>query len=510
MDTPFPLTVSVSDDKGRLPPQLQDISFTLKLVDSTNHLEDYSHILSPLSSTRLHSFNQQNGRCSLQLQFTSLSSECEGRSFVLLAQLRSPLHPPSCSLESDQASCISTIMIPVQYQLRCGHSPSLIWFRDRGGKGNWVKVPVRLVSSTGDSVRGLQIPLLVQLIYSNNGVPVADQSILEINRESGRLMIGSSGECVLKIRIKDVSKKHGKLFALKISPDILKDSNIRDISPTISFTIDVRSKTPNPYITSSLCPGYSQHRSSLQVSKKRQLHDTSPLTSLNVSAIGSVHPHHRSWSQHSPCPARSSSQEQLPDVHDQPRKSPKTTISSSPSQSLPHLPPPLPLFSSSSFSSDMDSEIPPLTLPPLSQQSSMSKIELWAYHAAQQLEKMKWQLIGQESYGPSSSSVPLYQMSNPNSVIEMLLSQFQSLRSESNESCSTSRSRLSDSPSSSSFCSSHSQVDSVEDDLGFDSFPEGLDASFPLNSLSICSSLDLMEHEGDPLSGHRCADHSPS
>jgi hypothetical protein len=444
----------LSDDKGKLPPCVDEIPFTLKLVDSVNHEDDYSHLLDMNLSLHQTLFFTPRGSCSISFKFHSLSADFENRSFVLLAQ-----HGTTIG--------VSSAMTSVRYQLRCETSlpvpsspPPVIWFKDRGGNRNCVEVPLRLVSSSGDNVLGLSIPIVVQLIYAD-GEPVCDQSILQMNREGRLLTIGPKGVALLRVRIKEVSKRHkGKLFALKISPDVLKDPTAVGISSVISFTIDVRSKVSNSAITSSLSSAYRQHSmnslppSTIPSSRlKRSLSGESI-----VSAISSFH--HPTG--HPP----------LPPLVDQQRKSPKTAPNSSPS-------PPLPPVSSSS--SELELEMPPLVLPPATQQLSMSKIELWAFNVFHQLENMRWQLIGQESssdQAAGSPPLPIYQMSNPNQMIDAIRSQYRSIQLE-NDDLSSVMSRQSDSPS--------SQVES-DADFDFDSLPGLTDATYPMNSLSLSES----------------------
>lgn len=436
LGTPFQVTISLSDDKGKIPDSVEDLPLHLTLVDSKNHLDDYSHIMESLSGP--YRFDSQ-GRCKLKIHFTKLSAECENRIFVLHARCDS-----TCATSSNMTS--------VRYQLRCDYSqfanspPPVIWFKDRGGKRNCVKVPVRLVSSSGENVVGLTVPIHVELVYSD-GEPVPDQTILEMNRESRLLTIGPNGECQLRVRIREVSQRHkGKLFALKISPNVFKDPNVSDISSVVTFTIDVRSKISNSSVTSSLSAGFPI--ASTNPSRQKRIWNESYSCSPNpvtISAIGTLHP------------------PSLPSAQMEQRKSPKRSQSSSPQSS------PISFSTPLQTVNELEQEFPSLSLPPLSHQPSTSKLEMWAFNAVYQLEQIRWLLLGQEANGGQ----PIYQMSNPNPIIDSLVSQYHLIQAE-NEEMISKASRASDSP--------NSLTDSDND---FDHLPPLPEAEYPLNSLSF-------------------------
>lgn len=162
--TPFNVTISISDDKGKIPWEVEDLHFSLSLVENSPHPldgSDYSHLLN-LQPHHQYSFDS-NGCCRLSLSFCELSAAYDCRKFILLVQ-------------SGSVFGVSTPMTSVQYRLQSSSliQTPIIWFKDRGGKKNCIEVPVRLISSNGENVIGQIVPITVQLIYAD-GEPVADQ-----------------------------------------------------------------------------------------------------------------------------------------------------------------------------------------------------------------------------------------------------------------------------------------------------------------------------------------------
>lgn len=375
--TPFDVTISLLDDKGKVPSDVQDLHFSLSLVEDLpipQSGSDFSHLLN-LQKDIDHTFDAK-GCCRLSLSFCVLSAAYDCRKFILLAQQGSIFGT-------------STPMMSVRYRLESPTSISpIIWFKDRGGKKNCVEVPVRLRSPEGVNVTRVNCPIKVELIYAD-GESVPDQSLLEIiNRESRSLMISSqSGECLLRIRIKEVSMRHkGKLFALKISPDILKAPSTKEISSTVSRFIEVRSKIAGlsaPSITSISnpqqfrppVPPFPKKRKAGELSETSNTYSHPP-----VPAISSFHP----------LPA-------LPSI--------KKMCTSFESRAI-------------SFDQHQPYEDDVPNLPP-------SASTAWILELAHRLEKLKWKIIGLEATpsDPYQTARPVYEMSNPNEELNEIISQ---------------------------------------------------------------------------------------
>jgi len=401
LNKPFNVTISLLDDKGKVPYDIQDLHFTLSLVEDLldpHNSSDFSHFLS-LSTDNQYSFDT-NGCCRLNLCFCELSAMHDCRKFILLVRYGSIFG-------------VSTPMMSVRYRLESDPTISspIIWFKDRGGKKNCIEVPVRLVSSEGINATGLIVPISVELIYAD-GESVPDQNLLEINRDGRLLMISNqTGECLLRIRIKEVSMRHkGKLFALKISPDILRAPHTKDISCTVSRFIEVRSKIAGLSFSSSTlnptdnrsCQQMTSAPNSLPSIPMKRKNDQSdsefahnPIYSaFTVPAIGSVYPLQ--------VPASSST-------------SIKKMCSFEP-QSLDQ---DLPVQSSAA-------ELPNF---PVSASPQIGSLSDWAVNVVQQLERLKWKIVGREvpQYDPFQTTRPVYEMSNPNDVLEEIISQYYSL-----------------------------------------------------------------------------------
>jgi len=431
------------DDKGKIPSDVQDLHFTLSLVEdlpNPQNASDFSHLLNLQKD--IHYTFDTNGCCRLSLSFCELSAAHDCRKFVLLAQHGSLIG-------------VSTPMMSVRYRLESQTSMSpIIWFKDRGGKKNCIEVPVRLVSSQGTNVTGVYCPIKVELIYSD-GESVPDQSLLDL-RES-RLLI-QNGICSMRIKIKEVSMRHkGKLFALKISPDILKAPNTKEISCTVSSFIEVRSKIaglPTASITS--IPTFQQFHPlppipSLPpiplapVSKKRkvdqsecELSETPYYSDSSVPAIGSFHP--------TPAPLPSTKKLRF----DEPQAD-SFDLDQSSVDDLPNFPP-----------------------------STTPSIQSWLVSLAHRLEQLKWKVIGLEVNRSDPSQTPrqVYEMSNPNDELDELISQCYALTHPTFP-----RDLESQSPAS----TLETSEDEDNEDIFQDLVQPFFDADFPENSLSFDS-----------------------
>jgi hypothetical protein len=124
--------------------------------------------------------------------------------------------------------------------------PSLpsLWYKDQGGKSNWLSLPVKLLNHGGQIVLNRRVYLTLTLLYATNGisVPVPNQEILNIASPAA-VAIGDPGYTIIRFRIEEVSRSHqNQSFILRISPDLLKDPKGNDISSVETSPIHVMSK----------------------------------------------------------------------------------------------------------------------------------------------------------------------------------------------------------------------------------------------------------------------------
>lgn len=119
------------------------------------------------------------------------------------------------------------------------------WYKDRGGKKNFIETVVSLRDHNGGLIRNRNVPLKFSLVYESNlNTPLSEE--LFKTASNGRYTIGTTGEVLISFRIEQVSRSHQhNKFILKIEPDISLTPRNNDISPTKTEPIEVLSK-PKP------------------------------------------------------------------------------------------------------------------------------------------------------------------------------------------------------------------------------------------------------------------------
>uniref|UniRef100_A0A7S4DWW6 Uncharacterized protein n=1 Tax=Lotharella globosa TaxID=91324 RepID=A0A7S4DWW6_9EUKA len=101
-------------------------------------------------------------------------------------------------------------------RIRLDHQPPRLWYKDQPRKPKFFDLGVSLVGQKRRRVKGLVVPLKVELLYEDL-TAVARQSILEVDSP---LKIGRSGYANLKLRIGSVSRGHdGHDFVIRVSAD---------------------------------------------------------------------------------------------------------------------------------------------------------------------------------------------------------------------------------------------------------------------------------------------------
>lgn len=494
----------------------------MHLVDALNYHDNYSYIIKLQNQD--YTFDLY-GTCSLTIQFYELSSAYDNRQFILYAQygttigISTSMRSIKYQLSSDYSSNPSSLLIPspIKSSISTLESQSqpqstlsetltkskkyispIVWYKDRGGKKNCIEIPVRLVSSDGENVLGMIIPIHVELIYSD-GTVVDNQQILEMNRESRLLTIGSTGQSILRIRITEVSMRHkGKLFALKISPDTLKSSICKDISPVISNSIEVKSKlTPSHSTNQNIVPFHLQQLPSLQfismINKGNNNINNNTNNNINNTNNNNNNSNNKKRSIEECYNHQNNLNEKVSTIVSQ------TTTNSAIGES-----------NSSSLNSLLSSiSIPTTKITPdfimnnseinnnsndqtetqfnNSTEESLKILQLWSFNVINQLTNLKWVPIGQEisNQPPSTRSQPIYQMTNPNQVIDDIISSYYQIQQNTIQITKLNRDN---SPSAESYQSNLESLGSTSDDneWDFDSLPNLLDSHYPTNSLSLC------------------------
>ena len=159
----------------------------------------------------------------------------ENKKFVLYASAESPsgtyIKP-----------AISEAVFVIRYRLviDTNHVPD-VWYKDEGGRDKCIDLFVNLRDHNDELIVARKVPLKVTLQY-DSGQNVVKQDILKINPEN-KLLIDESGRALLRLRIDDVSKNHQKQqFMVHVAPDTVQHPLNNDISPDSCPPIEVRSK----------------------------------------------------------------------------------------------------------------------------------------------------------------------------------------------------------------------------------------------------------------------------
>lgn len=131
-------------------------------------------------------------------------------------------------------------MTVITYELIIEQPPPSLWYKDSGGRDNFIDMRVRLVDHRHMSVTSRRVPLKVTLYYEN-GVMVPKQDILKVEGEI--LILERRGEASMRFRIEEVSRSHQRQkFIVRISPDTHLNPRNYDINPVETPPIEVMSK----------------------------------------------------------------------------------------------------------------------------------------------------------------------------------------------------------------------------------------------------------------------------
>ena len=131
-------------------------------------------------------------------------------------------------------------MFVVTHELIIEQLPPLLWYKDQGGRDNFIEIKVRLVDHHHLTVTSRRVPLKVSLYYES-GVLVPKQEILRLEGEM--VILERKGEAIIKFRIEEVSRSHQRQkFVVRISPDTHAYPRNNDINPVDTPPIEVMSK----------------------------------------------------------------------------------------------------------------------------------------------------------------------------------------------------------------------------------------------------------------------------
>ena len=131
----------------------------------------------------------------------------------------------------------------VNYQLSVQQSVVGRWFKDVGGKNNWIHLKIKLLNRN-NLVIGRSVPLIVTLHYQNNKhSPINKKDLFTIENSHLLIIDDESGEVEIKVRIEGVSRAHEhNHFVIKIEPDIVRVPRNNEIGFTFTSPIEVLSK----------------------------------------------------------------------------------------------------------------------------------------------------------------------------------------------------------------------------------------------------------------------------
>ena len=116
-----------------------------------------------------------------------------------------------------------------------------IFHNQRGGKNSCIEMRVSLRDHENQIIRGQVVNIKATLQYDKTFQDVLNQTILVVMDTP--LVVGKTGECILKFRIEEVSRNHMKqLFVIKISPDTTTTPANADIGSDITTPIYVKSR----------------------------------------------------------------------------------------------------------------------------------------------------------------------------------------------------------------------------------------------------------------------------
>jgi hypothetical protein len=477
----FDLELWLVNDSGKLQirQQQDDIPFTLHLKLDGDHHEtnNYDHLFEITDGKPK---IQSNGKCFLKIKLLDVSASYGDAKFLFYVK-------PLLLEHNYIRNGISLPMACIRYRLVVENRTQLpsLWYKDKGGKQNCIEIVIKLSDEKGSAVRLRPIPLQLQLCYSTGEI-VNRQNILEISRDS-KLQINEDGFTTLRVRINEVSMRHdGKTFSFCVSPDITKDPTSADVSPITCSHVEVRSKITIP----------KNKRGAEEMETVNSSRASVPISSSSRNLFPSpspspIYPHNLNINRYTPT---------LSSPHPHRHVDEETPLKKMKTVQFHETSPLTPTPSSSTTSSS--------TTSPSSSSSSELTDDLiqWTMTALETLKQIKWTETGHEKITERTSegssieiSRPVFSISNPNHLIEDLLSSYEKLSHThqqlppvpstpphlpSSTLPSTSITTTTTSTTSSTLNVQNSSQATVQDFSQFENLPPLDDAPFPENSLS--------------------------
>jgi len=142
-------------------------------------------------------------------------------------------HPYIRAIKSDPMTVIT-------YELVISKQPPTLWYKDQGGRDNFMEMSVKLVDHRNVNVTARRVPLKMSLFYEN-GIMVPKQDILKVEGEL--IILERKGDTTIRFRIEEVSRSHQRQkFFIRISPDTFINPRNHEISSVETIPIEVMSK----------------------------------------------------------------------------------------------------------------------------------------------------------------------------------------------------------------------------------------------------------------------------
>jgi hypothetical protein len=240
-DTEKEVTVTLRDEKGNLATGRDAVWFNIGMryaADNTNEINDVVAVMNP---EELCVGSSGRSRV-IRVRFL----QCTGPQEVVLFLKPEIRTPSNISFPSDPPFLsISKPMRVVLYRTIITNEREIptLWYNKEGGRGNQIRLKVRLVNSEGQPVTGQAVKLQCKLFY-DNGEEVEDQSVLliQVSETSNCFTNPDTGEATINCRIHALTSKHNNhRFQVQVSP-ILQD--VFSFSSCRTPCIDVRTKMP--------------------------------------------------------------------------------------------------------------------------------------------------------------------------------------------------------------------------------------------------------------------------
>ena len=203
-----------------------------------------------------------SGTVTLPIRINSTSMEEGGTKFYLEVSTKGNL---------EISSAVSPLITIINYILVVEETAPDRWYKDKGGRSNFIDLTVRLVDHLNRLVTNRIVQLKLTLCYDNNINAIIDQGLLTLGKTM-KFVIGNTGKTTVSFRIEKVSRSHqNNKFVLKIEPDIKISPRNDDIYLTRTTPIEVLSKPKPNTKTDNTLTVKNLKNHNIQNNKKRDL-----------------------------------------------------------------------------------------------------------------------------------------------------------------------------------------------------------------------------------------------